>query len=66
MPSAPRDDSLPEARLAISPSCTLEDHGDAFYLVLDHDGLDLTIAISCDVAKVLSDYLAGRLSIPRA
>lgn len=59
-------DSLPEARLAINPSCTVEDHGDAFYLVIEHDGLDLTLAMSCEVAKALSDYLTRRLSIPRA
>lgn len=62
----PRDDPLPDARLAISPTCTMEDQGDAFYLVVEHDGLDLTIAISCEVAKALSDYLARRLSLPRA
>lgn len=59
------DDSLTSARLVIDPRCIVEDHGDAFYLVIEHDGLDLTLAISCDVAKALLDYLAKRLTIPR-
>lgn len=60
------NDPLSGARLDIDRACAIEDHGDAFYLVIEHDGIDLTLALSLDVAKTLSAYLAKRLAIPRA
>lgn len=51
------------ARTALSSTCSLEDHGDAFFLILEQEGFDLTLALSNDVALRVAEFLTQRLSM---
>lgn len=47
-----------EERLA--PGLTIEDHGDAFYLILEGEGCDITISIENDQARKLAAFIQRR------
>lgn len=58
---APAPDA--SGRLHLADGASVEDQGDAFYLVFEHAGCDLTLALDEQVAWRLADYLAARRAL---